>query len=69
MALLPALVAAAVTLADVGLGQRGIGLAIAAGAGFVVLLAIALPIDLLQRRGSHALRVGRGPRNGQRRRR
>ena len=69
MALLPALFAAAGTLAVVGLGRRGIGLAIAAGAGLVVLLAVALPIDFLQRGGIRAIRVGRGPRNGQRRRR
>ena len=69
MALLPALFAAAATLAVVGIGRRGVGLAIAAGAGLVVLLAVALPIDFLQRGGIRAIRVGRGPRNGQKRRR
>jgi hypothetical protein len=69
MALLPALFAAAATLAVVGLGRRGVGLAIAAGVGLVVLLAIALPIDFLQRGGMRPIRVGRGPRAGQKRRR
>jgi hypothetical protein len=69
MALLPAVVAAAMTLADVGLGQRGAGLAIAAAAGVAVLLVIALPIDLLRRRGTHAFRAGRRPRDGATRRR
>jgi hypothetical protein len=68
MALLPALLAAAATLAVVGLGRRGVGVAIAAGVGLVVLLAVSLPIDLLRRRGTHALHVRRGPRIGQKRR-
>lgn len=54
MALLPALLAAAVTMALVGTGTRGLGVAEALGIGALVLVAIALPIDLLRGRADRA---------------
>jgi hypothetical protein len=60
MALLPAILAAALTLATGGVGRRGVGLAVAAGVGLLVLLVLALPIDLLGGRASYKPHAGRG---------
>jgi hypothetical protein len=60
MALLPAVVAAALTLATGGVGRRGVGLAVAAGVGLLVLLVLALPIDLLGGRTGRKPYIMRG---------